>query len=61
MAPSLPWLWIAAAVNFLLGWLLNRSPSAAGVAPELQHSVGNVPMQWVSILLVIAQFFILPC
>ncbi len=45
---------IAAALNFALGWYLNKPLREAGAAPEMQHSVGGIPMQWISIVFLLA-------
>lgn len=57
--PSMLWLLVAAAVNFPLGWFLNRSMRQANIAPENQHSVAEIPMQWWSVLFVVAQIVFL--
>lgn len=52
------WLLVAAVINFVLGWVLNKSFREAGVSAEAQHSVGGMPMQWISILFVLAWLFL---
>lgn len=52
------WLIAAAVINFGLGWILNKPFREAGVAAEAQHSVGGIPMQWISVLFVLGWLFL---
>lgn len=44
----------AAVLNFVLGWYWNKPLSQAGVPPEMQNTVGGIPMQWISIVFLLA-------